>query len=67
MILKDYFTEFQTAELFGRSIAWLRLLRKRGNGPVYYKIGKKVYYKPHDIREWVDGQARYPRNYKLDK
>lgn len=35
--------------------SWAQL-RYRGNGPKYFKVGRKVFYRPEDIDEWEQSQ-----------
>lgn len=32
--------------------------RFRGTGPAYFKVGRKVYYRPADVAEWEQSQLR---------
>jgi hypothetical protein len=40
--------------LYGLNPGTLANLRLRKVGPQYYKLGRKVLYKPQDIEEWLD-------------
>lgn len=42
------------AEELGLSVSQLRWLRSQKTGPVGARIGKRVYYRPEDLRQWVD-------------
>jgi predicted DNA-binding transcriptional regulator AlpA len=42
------------AEFLDLSDAWLRLLRARGEGPPYARLGRRVVYKRDDLNAWVE-------------
>ncbi|WP_061924254.1 helix-turn-helix transcriptional regulator [Corynebacterium simulans] len=33
-------------------------MRYRGTGPKYYKVGRKVFYRPQDVEAWKESQLR---------
>lgn len=37
----------------GMSTQYLASLRHKGGGPVYVKLGRKVYYRQSDIDAWI--------------
>lgn len=37
--------------------SWAQM-RYRGGGPKYFKVGRKVFYRPEDIEEWEQSQLR---------
>lgn len=37
--------------------SWAQM-RYRGNGPKYFKVGRKVFYRLGDIEEWEQSQLR---------
>lgn len=39
----------------GMSNQYLASLRHKGGGPVYVKLGRKVYYRQSDIDAWIEG------------
>jgi hypothetical protein len=41
----------------GTSDQFWNSLRHRGGGPVYRKVGRKVYYKLADVYAWLDANA----------
>ena len=53
-----------TADTFSASVALLKMLgrhprtlqrwRKKGKGPAFTKIGRKVFYELNDLQEWID-------------
>ena len=32
--------------------------RYRGTGPAYFKVGRKVFYRPEDVIAWEESQIR---------
>jgi predicted DNA-binding transcriptional regulator AlpA len=40
--------------------ATLAAWRNRGQGPRYVKIGKLIFYRPSDLREWVKSRVTEP-------
>lgn len=55
-MLKDLLTTDQAAEALGHSRRTLELWRQRGEGPPFYYIGRKVFYRRADLVEWVDSR-----------
>jgi hypothetical protein len=52
-------SERRVAEMLGRHLRTLQRERKAVKGPPYTKIGRKVYYEPNDVQEWIDrGKSR---------
>ena len=44
----------QAAERICRSAQWMYEVRKKpGEGPPYYKIGGKYFYRPQEIMAWL--------------
>ncbi|MFV8381306.1 helix-turn-helix transcriptional regulator [Corynebacterium hindlerae] len=33
-------------------------MRHEGTGPRYYKVGRRVYYRPADVEAWKESQLR---------
>lgn len=33
-------------------------MRYRGNGPAYFKVGRRVYYRPEDVHAWEEASTR---------
>jgi hypothetical protein len=40
----------------GTLAAWRHL----GKGPAFTKIGRRVFYRPNDVKTWIDAQRREP-------
>ena len=47
----------RVARLLGVEVATLAVWRRRGYGPRWYRIGKKVKYTEPDLRAWMAGQV----------
>jgi hypothetical protein len=39
------------------SLAWFRRTRLLGGGPPFIRVGNRVFYRPGDLREWVNRRA----------
>ena len=50
---RGYFETDAAAAFLDLSNAWLRLLRSRGEGPPYYRLGRRVVYRRDDLIEWA--------------
>lgn len=49
----------RASEVSGFSTSWLNQLRsKGGDGPAYVKIGRKVVYRPEDLKAWLDSHVK---------
>jgi len=35
--------------------------RATGRGPPFYKVGRRVFYHPRDLRDWLTEQRQVPR------
>ena len=44
------------AEILNLSEATLATWRSRGHGPHYYRVGRKVYYRAADVKQWLASQ-----------
>jgi predicted DNA-binding transcriptional regulator AlpA len=61
----------QAASVLGLASSTLAKLRLTGNGPVYYKLGRRVVYRREDLEIWLethiardtsDAGARLPKS-----
>lgn len=52
-IERGYFQTSAAAAFIDLSDAYLRLLRRRGGGPPFYRLGRRVVYRRHDLIQWV--------------
>lgn len=53
-----YLTTREAAEKYPPSESWFNHARQTGVGPRYLKIGNRVFYRPEDIEEWLERNAR---------
>ena len=56
-LLEPLLDSTRVARLLGVEVATLAAWRRRGYGPRWYRIGKKVKYTDPDLRAWMVGQA----------
>ena len=54
----------ETAAAIGVAQTTLPVWRHFGKGPVYLKVGKRCFYRPSDIRAWLDKQLIDPARRK---
>lgn len=56
--MSDY-TPADMTQLFPQTTrqTWAQM-RYRGNGPRYYKVGRKVFYRPQDVEAWKESLLR---------
>lgn len=60
---EKYLKDFEVvSECFEGRIALqtLRNWRSLGFGPPFYKIGKNVFYRGEEVREWIESQRIVP-------
>lgn len=51
--MEEYITTKEVAKMLRRSEWYVKMLRKAGSGPPYYKTGRMVLYLAKDVNEWV--------------
>ena len=56
--MTDYTPEDMTRIFPQTTRQTLAQMRYRGNGPRYYKVGRKVFYRPRDVEDWKESQLR---------
>lgn len=44
----------EAARHLSRSVVTLNRWRKNGEGPEYYKVNGRIYYRPSDVRAWFE-------------
>lgn len=44
----------ELATRLGVSVETVRWWRKQGTGPRAVKVGRRVFYSEHDVRQWID-------------
>lgn len=55
----DYLLDERAVERkFGISRRMLQALRWRGGGPVFVKLGRRIFYKREDIESWLEVNRR---------
>lgn len=54
------YSDKETATMLGVVEKTLPMWRHLGRGPTYLKIGRRVFYRPTDIKEWLDKQVVRP-------
>lgn len=63
-VVKDYITTAELAELIGFSVGGLIAMRKRGEGPPYYRAGDKkrspVRYRRSEVEAWLKKRRVMP-------
>ena len=58
--IEPYITELDFANRTTLSRANIRALRAKGEGPPFYKVGRRVVYLWTECRAWVDAQRVSP-------
>lgn len=53
-------TESEVADFIGKSVQSLRLWRRQGHGPVFYKIGRTPKYRREDLAAWMAANRVQP-------
>lgn len=61
-LVEEFVSEDRAAQITGYSVASLRKFRSRGAvdtagqipGPQYYRIAKKILYKPSELINWIE-------------
>ena len=51
---RQYISERRAAETLGRCPRTLQRWRKKGKGPAFTTIGRKIFYELNDLQEWID-------------
>ncbi|MGK7221520.1 DNA-binding protein [Kocuria flava] len=51
-------TAVELAEWLGTTVDNVAQMRFRGIGPKFVKAGRRVYYMPSAVREWVEANTR---------
>lgn len=68
---KTVLTEKEASALFSISTSYLQKRRIKSGGPLYYKVGSRIYYKRTDLEAFFTGTphtstAEYPTWYKTN-
>lgn len=48
----------EVSALYGIPVAQLEVLRHRGGGSRFVKLGRAVYYRPEDVEDWIAANIR---------
>ena len=64
--LQNGLMDIEAAKILGLSPQTLRNMRSKGEGPVYYKIGRAVRYLPDDIKKFRDQRRIRTQDMVLD-
>ncbi len=59
-LLDDYISEHKAAVQLSQTVRTLRSWRQRGEGPVWVKIGRLVYYPQSGIPAWLKSLEQKP-------
>ena len=54
----DFLDSKELARITGKTVDCLKLWRRKGLGPPYYKLGRSVLYSRSDVNHWFEGQRR---------
>lgn len=44
----------ETAIYIGRTVGWLAKARVYGSGPIFVKLGQRVFYDGEDLNGWIE-------------
>jgi excisionase family DNA binding protein len=55
--MNDRLTTGEVAELLSVTTRTLKRWRAAKEGPNYYRIGGRIYYREAAVQEWIDAQA----------
>jgi hypothetical protein len=51
----------EAARRLRQNTSTLASWRATGRGPPFYKVGRRVFYHPHDLRGWLTEQRQIPQ------
>ena len=63
-LAEPLYSNDETAAKLGVAPATLPIWRHFGRGPAYLKVGKRCFYRPADIKAWLDKQLIDPARRK---
>lgn len=55
---KDYLSPDEVEKIFPLPVSTLEKLRKDGKGPKWIKRGRKVFYRPNDVRSYLNSHRQ---------
>jgi hypothetical protein len=53
--------DYEAARRLLQKTSTLASWRATGRGPPFYKVGRRVFYHPHDLRSWLIEQRHVPQ------
>ena len=59
----NYVTEHAVADLLGLSVRTLQKMRVNGDGPPFYKFGRRVLYDTEEVLNWAATRRRTSTSY----
>lgn len=59
-LFEDCLTIEELAHALDLAPATLNQWRSQGKGPPYIKVGGRIRYRRHAVREWLDTKERHP-------
>jgi excisionase family DNA binding protein len=54
LLLSEFLSEHQVAELLCQSVRTIQKWRVTGYGPAFYKFGRSVRYRRSEVAEWIE-------------
>lgn len=60
-IEQSLLTQRETSRVLHISQRTLQKWRSEGRGPRWLRVGRRIWYRPADIEEWLDEQVVDPR------
>ena len=57
---REFLNSEESAKFLGLSKQTIDLWRSSGGGPAWHKVGRRVLYSVHDLREFMAGHRREP-------
>jgi predicted DNA-binding transcriptional regulator AlpA len=58
VVVPEYLTPHQVAQMTGFSSRALEAMRSRREGPPYLKVGSSVRYRAADVRQWIENEGQ---------
>ena len=58
----DIFSPEQLTKRLGIVKGTLATWRREGRGPKFFKEGKNIYYRAHDVKAWINDSPKYSKN-----
>ena len=58
--MNDFLTEAEAGVFLGWSIATMRVNRRNGCGPAYYRWGRRILYRVSDLEQFVEDSRVQP-------